>query len=214
MNQRPLGYEDNAGRDGRQTQPTDSIRDRRLQAARLGWVGAGWRRFTDNSRTRAVGFLHVSPRTRTACSSTTHSRRVTTSVARRGSIRLIAARMRALSCFVTLRTMIPEYSSGGVGPDVPEVHVERDEDAPFPPHHLTEARVVDARETLARRRGCLVASVTKRCGDVFGEVLVDLEREGAIRHYAAPGTSGMTRSRARSAAYAIAAWTSPGRRVG
>ena len=70
----------------------------------------------------------------------------------------------------------------GVCANVPEVNVERDEDTPFLPHRLTEARVLDARETLARSRRCLVASVTERCGDVFGEVLVDLEREEAIRH--------------------------------
>ena len=89
---------------------------------------------------------------------------------------------------------------GRIGPDVPEVHIGRHEDTPFLSRDLTEARVLDTRETLAPRRGGFVPCVPERCGDVFGKVLVDLERERSVRHYAAPGTSGMTRSRASSAA--------------
>ena len=99
----------------------------------------------------------------------------------------LAANVPAEEILRSYPTLRPEDDDariliGRVGPDVPEVHIERNEDAPFPPRHLTEARVLDARETLAPRRGRLVARVPERCGDVFGKVFVDLERERVIRH--------------------------------
>jgi hypothetical protein len=124
---------------------------------RLGWAGLGL--VGGGSRTRALGLpsRHRGSRPRAPARSTV----ATSPPPWRGSVRPIATRIRGLS---------------RVGPDVPEVHVERDEDAPFLPHHLTEARVVDTSETPACRRGCLVARIQERCGDVFGEVVVNPPR--------------------------------------
>ena len=55
-----------------------------------------------------------------------------------------------------------------------------------------------------RRR--VVARVDQHGGEIGGEILVDLEPQPRLRRdYAAPGASGTTRSRARSAAYPIEA---------
>ena len=79
---------------------------------------------------------------------------------------------------------------------------------------LGESGVLRTRQPLARNRYRLVAHFSQHRSHVLGKVVIDLEGEQVIGHYAWPGTRGMTRSRARSAAYAIAAWMSSGRNVG
>jgi hypothetical protein len=85
LNQRPLGYAGDRGRDGYQARLIDFLADGRLHAAWLGWVGAGRRAFTDNSRTQIGRFPHGSPRIRAASPSTVNVSPAESSAGARGA---------------------------------------------------------------------------------------------------------------------------------
>lgn len=85
-------------------------------------------------------------------------------------------------------------------PDVGEIEVQGHQDPSLSSADFCDARIRSSPETFLAHAVSVVAGSAKQIADLLRQILIDLKKSPVGRHYTAPGTIGITRSRASSAA--------------